>query len=263
MDAATRLRRVVRTLGKLEHDEAYTYAWALAGSSGPVPGVRLSADLLPRVWPEGTVWLWAGTTESPVEDLLQACDGVLSSDEIDRARSFRQAEDARSFVTAHAILRLQLAAHHHCSPTELIFSIGPNGKPHLSAIAGREARPWLHFNLSHTRGRALIGLSTAPIGVDVEHITAFPDMLATADFAFAPESRAILAACTDDARTRLFYRFWTLGEAFIKATGLGISQGLDTFAFTPSGPPRLTRITPGHGPVSHWHFGLLGHAASG
>lgn len=262
MDAATRLCRIVRTLGKPEHDEAYTYAWALAGAPGQVPDVRLAADLLPRVWPQGAVCLWAGTTKSPVEDLLQACEGVLSVDETDRARSFRQAEDARSYVTAHAILRLQLAAHYQCAPAELRFATGSNGKPYLSAIAGREARPWLHFNLSHTRGRVFIGLSTAPIGVDVEQIAAFPNMLATADFAFAPESRAVLTACTGDARTRLFYRFWTLGEAFIKATGLGISQGLDTFAFTPSGPPRLTRNTPGHGPVSHWHFGLLGHAAS-
>ncbi|MCA8887943.1 4'-phosphopantetheinyl transferase superfamily protein [Hyphococcus flavus] len=257
------IRRVVRTIGELQHDEKYTYAWALAGSSRSAPDVLLSPDLLPRVSPDGAVLLWAGTSEAPVGDLLQACERILSSDEIIRARSFRQEEDARSFVTAHAVLRLQLAAHHQCSPSELLFATGPNGKPHLIGIAGRKARSWLHFNLSHTRGRALIGLSTAPIGVDIEQIEEFPDMLETADLAFTPESRAILAACTGDVRTRLFYRFWTLGEAFIKATGLGISQGLDTFAFTPSVPPRLTRITPGYGQVSDWYFGLFGYAASG
>jgi|GEM_PF-3012751 len=263
MEVAARFRSLIRTIGKPNDDKGFSYAWAVRGSPGHTPDVRLSRDLLPGASPEGAVLLWAGTSDSPVVELLQACEGVLSSCEIERARSFRQADNARSYVIAHSILRLQLSAHYHCSPAELLFATGLNGKPHLCGIAGREARLWMNFNLSHTRGRTLVGLSATSIGLDVEQVVDFPDVLETADLVFAPESRAAVAACSGGARTRLFYRFWTLGEAFIKATGLGISQGLDTFAFTPEGAPNLTRITPGQGPISGWHFGLFGDAGSG
>jgi 4'-phosphopantetheinyl transferase len=52
----------------------------------------------------------------------------------------------------------------------------------------------------------------------------------------------------------MFYRYWTLGEAFIKATGEGITQNLTSFAFTEEGAPALTRVSGGWGPVERWRF---------
>lgn len=75
--------------------------------------------------------------------------------------------------------------------------------------------------------------------------------------AFAREVCAALAAVPEKTETALFYRFWTLGEAYIKATGLGVSQGLKTFAFAADDPPRLSRATPGWGPPERWRFGAM------
>ena len=52
----------------------------------------------------------------------------------------------------------------------------------------------------------------------------------------------------------LFYRYWTLGEAFIKATGEGITQDLSSFAFTEEAVPALIRVSPGWGPIGRWRF---------
>jgi 4'-phosphopantetheinyl transferase len=77
--------------------------------------------------------------------------------------------------------------------------------------------------------------------------------MAVARTMFAPEAYANLAA-HPAARTTLFYRHWTLGEAFIKATGEGIAQDLKSFAFTEEGSPALTRVSPGWGPARRWRF---------
>ena len=49
---------------------------------------------------------------------------------------------------------------------------------------------------------------------------------------FAPEESSIVHAAPPDQARHLFFRFWTLKEAFIKATGEGLIRPLDSFAFT-------------------------------
>jgi phosphopantetheinyl transferase len=48
-----------------------------------------------------------------------------------------------------------------------------------------------------------------------------------------------------------------LGEAFIKATGEGLTQGLKTFAFNTHGAPRLTRMSGAWSPPARWRFGAF------
>ena len=48
---------------------------------------------------------------------------------------------------------------------------------------------------------------------------------------------------------------WTLGEAFIKATGEGVAQDLSSFAFTDHGAPALIRVSADWGPPERWCFG--------
>ena len=64
-----------------------------------------------------------------------------------------------------------------------------------------------------------------------------------------------LLSASGERRTRLFFRYWTLGESLIKATGMGLHQDLKGFAFTPDGPPSLIRLESNSGPLGHWHFG--------
>ncbi len=84
----------------------------------------------------------------------------------------------------------------------------------------------------------------------------FPELVQVAKSLFAPEMQDdIMATESDATRIALFYRFWTLGEAFIKATGEGISQGLRSFAFSANGKPVLTRVDGFWGPRNRWCFG--------
>ena len=176
----------------------------------------------------------------------------LSDDERVRAARFRFEADCSAFAAAHAGLRALLGPMVSCAPHALRFAASVNGKPYLDHT-GRCAA--VQFSISHTRGCVGIALAGCAVGVDVERRRPIPDLIDVARTAFAREGHAALVARSEwAARAALFYRYWTLGEAFIKATGEGIAQDLTSFAFTEEGAPALTRVSAGWGPVERWRF---------
>lgn len=89
--------------------------------------------------------------------------------------------------------------------------------------------PHWHFNLSHAGRYAVLAVDERPVGVDIEQLHDFPLELATRYF--APAEQAQLQACpTAAARQQLFFQLWTCKEAYLKATGAGLSDALHSFA---------------------------------
>ena len=101
---------------------------------------------------------------------------------------------------------------------------GEFGQPYLAD------RPEIRFSLSHAGKWALCALSGAPVGCDAEE-TAGENRERIADRFFHPEERDALAAEPDPTKRRLlFTRIWTRKESYLKATGKGITLGLETFS---------------------------------
>ncbi len=63
-------------------------------------------------------------------------------------------------------------------------------------------------------------------GIDVECMRPMRDMDGVANAVFSPAETAWLASREDAARSQAFFTQWTLKEAYIKATGLGMSAPL-------------------------------------
>jgi 4'-phosphopantetheinyl transferase len=99
------------------------------------------------------------------------------------------------------------------------------GKPRLA-----ECCEGLQFNLSHTRGFVTCAMAYHEIGVDVE-ASDRPTNFGIADRFFAPEEARLVHSAPRKEQPALFFRFWTLKEAFIKATGEGLQRPLDSFSF--------------------------------
>jgi len=154
---------------------------------------------------------------------------ILSPAECIRADAFVHEADRRSFIAAHALLRLSLAAALGAAPSALGFTANAYGKPEL---AGWYAKADLQFNLSHSRRMVVIGLARGvAIGVDTE----ISGRMAEADLAavtrsFAPAERDYLDRFAGVDRARRSVEMWTLKEAVIKAAGLGLSIPLDSFS---------------------------------
>jgi 4'-phosphopantetheinyl transferase len=224
-----------------------------------------SQELEPPINPErftpraDEAFIWFGAPITDGETLSHAAACLLDAHTKTKAHYLRQDADRSSFIAAHAGLRTMLGAALGILPVDVQITRDSKGKPHLhmdQQVSAPDGN--LHFNISHTRGLVAVALAGCPVGIDVETPDEILNWDQVARSVFAAESLAALdALATDDDRNALFYRFWTLGEAFIKATGLGITQGLDSFAFAAAGPLELIRVTPSWGPAARWRFGIF------
>jgi len=82
------------------------------------------------------------------------------------------------------------------------------------------------------------------LGVDIEKIRSDVDTASLAERFFSLRERAGLRALPDDLRVPGFYACWTRKEAFLKATGEGLSFPLVDFSVTthPDLDPELEEI---------------------
>jgi 4'-phosphopantetheinyl transferase len=113
------------------------------------------------------------------------------------------------------------------SPSDWRFETGPAGKPAVS----HPATP-LSFSLSHARGLVACAIAPGiPVGVAVEPIDRPVTVDGIAQRFFSPREVSALARCANEERASRFIELWTLKEAFLKATGMGLSQPLDAMSF--------------------------------
>jgi len=248
----------------------HALSWASDFGTQGHPSLRIMPSIgacdgrLPQ--PE-EIWLWLATPilHNESDPLEEGCSAVfrplLNERERNRLDRFRFARDRWSFGAAHAGLRAWLSTLLDLPAPCIELEESPFGKPSISQrYFGAAMAERFQFNISHTRGMVAVALSGRPIGVDVEQKRHLPDMRQLVVDLMAPEALTAFDEATDPvARQELFFRLWTLSEAFIKSTGLGLEQGLDSFAFTASGEPVLTRVTPGWSDVMRWRLGHVSH----
>ncbi len=148
----------------------------------------------------------------------------LPAGERQRAEAFHFERDRVSYVVSHYALRQVLAGGLGLDGFGHAFEVGPHGKPSLPRAFVDSG---LEFSLSHTHGLALIAVSrVGAVGVDVERVVDTVDVHGLAASVFAePESRHL--AGLDAAAARLgFFRLWVRKEAYVKARGIGLADGL-------------------------------------
>lgn len=169
---------------------------------------------------------------------------LLSHDEQSRVARFAFERDRHRFTLSHGLLRVILARYVGGEAARIEFERGAHGKPAVSGPPN--AKQEIHFSLSHSGDYALVAVATGrAVGVDVE--VRRPDVhafkLAQRFFA-SGESRQI-AQAQGDERQRLFYRYWTAKEAYLKGRGVGLSLGLDQFEilFEGQSPAARVRLT--------------------
>ncbi|SDJ96631.1 4'-phosphopantetheinyl transferase family protein [Microbulbifer yueqingensis] len=151
---------------------------------------------------------------------------LLSADERVRRDSFRSASARQHFLLSRLLLRRVLGEITGRPPQALRFERLPSGKPELVD------EPGLHFSLSHSGDWIALAVSEdSPVGVDIEQPRRQRDIMRIAHRYFHADECALLEAPPESETLRQFYRLWTLKEAFFKARGTGISEGLDRISF--------------------------------
>jgi 4'-phosphopantetheinyl transferase len=181
----------------------------------------------------GQVHVWLLSEHSALAPQVQATfESWLSDEECQRWQRFMFPQDRLRFLQARALVRSVLARYLALAPAQLEFTRNAYGKPQLH-LPTATPLPVVQFNLSHTQGLLALAVTVDDaIGVDVESVTRKVSMLALAERFFAASEVAMLQQCAPAELRERFFRLWTLKEAYVKACGLGLQMGLDTFAFS-------------------------------
>jgi 4'-phosphopantetheinyl transferase len=195
------------------------------------------------------IHIWTMSPDAVPEPSWRQFSAILDPAERERAARFVFERHRRQFTAAHALKRVMLtaAAGGGVAPAAWRFETGAHGKPKICGAAAQ------HFNLSHCEGAVACAFShETEVGVDVECL----DRRAPIELAeshFAASECAWLGQQPEGLRSIGFFRLWTLKEAYIKATGRGLSQRLDDFAFQFE-PLRVTFADPALGDAAVWRF---------
>lgn len=138
------------------------------------------------------------------------------------ADSFKFIKDRRLSLGATALIDLGLRPF-GLKEREVSYGRGAYGKPYFINA------PHIHFNISHSSTKVAVAFSDMEVGCDIEAITDM-DMSVAERFFCSEEYLAILTPDNPYGRNQAFFRYWTLKESYMKATGLGLSLPPESFS---------------------------------
>lgn len=187
----------------------------------------------------------------PTEETPQNEESILSLEEKSRANAFYFPKDRHRFVSAHIKLRCLLAKYLEIDPAEICFVHNRHGKPVIHAAQNLKH---LTFNISHSHQCVLYAFArNQEIGVDVEYMKEGVDYDSLSRRFFAENEYQAIHRIQQQ-KNRLFYTIWSCKEAFVKATGLGLSYSLKDFEVSAEWdqPVKLVHISSDTENVEDW-----------
>jgi 4'-phosphopantetheinyl transferase len=215
--------------------------------------MKQESSLVRRGLAVGQVDVWLAAPDQISADDLRSYERLMSADEHARWTRFVVPKPRLQHLVARALLRTTLSRYVDVAPRQWQFGTNAYGRPHVAAPT---LACDLRFNISHTDGLVALAVTKGlEIGVDVENVTRSRDVSQLAPSVFAPAEVAALERTSELDRPDVFFAFWTLKEAYIKARGMGLSLKLDGFAFDLSGPhPRVSFNDRCPDDASRWQF---------
>jgi 4'-phosphopantetheinyl transferase len=127
----------------------------------------------------------------------------------------------RDKLAAHALARTMIAETMRCRPADVRFRTSRHGRPRI--VRPRGVAP-VDFSIAASDGLAVCAVASGcAVGADVESLeNAGGDPLAVAAGVCSARELRRLIALPARRRCAAFVRMWTMKEAVLKATGLGL-----------------------------------------
>jgi 4'-phosphopantetheinyl transferase len=211
------------------------------------------AGSVPRELPspsEGVTLWWCELERTP--DELPRIATLLSPAERTRAARFGTDGLRRRWMAGRGALRAVLGRTLGIDPADVAIVRGARGRPALA-----ENTAPIDFNVSHTRGVALVAIArqrtgTVRVGVDIEHRDREVGADRLARKFLTLSEQATLADLPPDERRQRFLRYWTCKEAMSKATGDGLIAPMRRLDVDLLPAPRLRAGPPPYTPGDWW-----------
>ena len=182
-----------------------------------------STDRFPFLSP-GEIHVWYAQLNLATKE-VEGYKSILSQEELARVNRFKNDVVRYRYIVRRGILRELLSQYTGGDPSDIEIHRDGNGKPHLS---NRMNPNNLQFSESDSDSMAAFAFGCLrEVGVDIEKIRVFPDMLGVVENNFTKPEQNKIISYSNNERLLLFYKFWTRKEAVLKAQGDGLLNGLD------------------------------------
>lgn len=185
---------------------------------------------------ETRIDLWQFSLEQDSDNFEE----LLNTEEQARANRYYFPRHKRRFINARATLRIILSRYLNIPADRLEFTYNAQGKPNVIN------KQKLEFNISHSAELALIAVGKGfPMGVDIEHYSARP-YEGIAKNLFSEQELTEFNKTPSFLKPAVFFHVWAQKEAFIKASGLGLSYPTKEFNVPTSIPTKQLVNDPLH-----------------
>jgi 4'-phosphopantetheinyl transferase len=219
-------------------------------------GDGLPVGVVPRRLEREAVEVWRIEVTEANLGWVQGTD-CLSPEEVERAGRYRFAADRDRFVLGRTALRQRLAAELRCAPGDVRFQYRAQGRPELEPGSNPTG---VVFSVSHIPGLVLLAFARrCQLGIDVEAVGRVRDWQSLAGLALSERESTAVAALPPERQAVGFLRAWTAKEAYLKATGRGLTVELGRIEteVDPARPARLLTVHEGDGEPADWKLRLI------
>ncbi len=210
---------------------------------------------------QGCLHLWLCRSDMSISHSMHASYwAMLNTAERQQYDRFRFKHLRRNYLLTRVLLRSTLSKYVLAvEPKQWTFGVGQYGKPYIEHIEGGE----LEFNLSHAGSWIALAVRRGePVGIDIEPIPTGHNVIEAVSKYFTGPEIDWLSQHERSHQRDAFIRLWVMKEAYIKATGRGLSASLDSFAvefiendgvriYDPASSPESTVSAP------YWQMALL------
>ena len=151
----------------------------------------------------------------------------LSKDECSRAGKYHFRKDRDHFILRRGILRTLISNYLEVDPHHIQFCYGKRGKP---GIANNCSDKRLNFNMAHSKNLLLYAFSSKrEVGIDLEHVRPIPEVAQIVETYFSNKEKKVFSGLPANQQKTFFFQLWSRKEAFLKATGKGLNQPMNSF----------------------------------
>ena len=138
----------------------------------------------------------------------------VTSERAYRIKRFAKIEDRDRSLLGEYLAKYLLSGILKRSIKEINFVRDEFGKPHCEDSE-------MNFNISHSDEWVICGVSSNPIGVDIERVRDVDDKIY--DHVLTESEKVSILKLSPDEQRSEFFRYWSIKESCLKAFGKGLS----------------------------------------